>query len=260
MVWPAALTIAGSDSGGGAGVQADVKTFASLRVHGTTVLTCVTAQNPGRVAAVHRCPVPMIEKQLDAVFSAFSPRAVKTGMLCSSEIIRAVAKFLDGRKVALVIDPVMVSTSGRRLLERRALRVLREDLLPLASLITPNLPEAEILLGWRIRSIEAMREAGGEIRRRFGCPALVKGGHLRGLKVAVDIFCDGRQELLLSAPYIKGVRTHGTGCTYSAAITAWLAHGKPLAEAVALGKQYVTSAIAGSKRCAGHAVLNWGRR
>ncbi len=253
---PCALTIAGSDSGGGAGIQADLKTFAALGVHGTSALTCITAQNPRRVLGIQACSVPIIESQLEAVFSELRPNAVKTGMLYSAAIIRAVAAFLRRRRAVLVVDPVMVSTSGAVLLQPVAIRVLCAELLPLAGVITPNLHEAELLVGKKLRSVEHLRAAARALHGRLGCAALVKGGHLRGLKQAVDIFYDGKQELLLTAPFIRGVSTHGTGCTYSAAITACLARGEGLSGAVTRAKEFITQAIARSQVTAGHDVLN----
>lgn len=253
-----ALTIAGSDSGGGAGIQADLKTFAALGVHGTAVLTCVTAQNPRRVLRVEPCSSAMVRQQLDAVFEELWPAAVKTGMLYSSALIRVVAGYLRKQGVLLVVDPVMVSTSGSKLMQASAGLALAKDLLPLASLVTPNLAETEELLGQRPGSVQEMREAARALHHRFGCAALVKGGHLRGSRQAVDIFYDGKQELLLSAPFLRGLRTHGTGCTYSAAITAWLARGLPLSKAVIRSKEHITQAIAGSARIGRHQVLAWG--
>ncbi len=255
-----ALTIAGSDSGGGAGIQADLKTFAALGVHGTSAITCLTAQNPARVLAVHECPAPMVRRQLQAVFEELAPAAVKTGMLYSEPIIAAVANFFGGRKTLLVVDPVMIATSGARLLKPAAIRALCTKLLPLATLVTPNVPEAEALTGQRLQSAEDLRSAARELNRRFGCAALVKGGHLRGLNQAVDILYDGRQEFILSAPRIRGVSTHGTGCTYSAAVTAWLARGKPLAEAATRAKEYLTQAIARTRVVGTHDVLNFSWR
>jgi hydroxymethylpyrimidine/phosphomethylpyrimidine kinase len=256
---PIALTIAGSDSGGGAGIQADLKTFAALGVHGASAITCVTAQNPKRVLGIEECGVGVVRAQLKSVFDELPPAAVKTGMLYSPRIIRTVADFLRGcrRAPPLVVDPVMISTSGRRLLAGRAVGSLCAELLPLATLMTPNLQEAEMLLGKKLRSVEDMRAAAKSLQRHFGCSALVKGGHLRGLNEAVDIFYDGRQELLLRAPFIRGVRTHGTGCVYSAAITAYLALGRSLPQAVEQAKQYVTLAIAGSQRAGAHHVLHY---
>jgi len=247
---PAALTIAGSDSGGGAGIQADLKTFAALSVHGTSAITCLTAQNPRRVLAVESCSPEMLRQQIEAVFEELPPRAVKTGMLFSAENIKVVAGFFGSRvarrRVPLVVDPVMVATSGARLLLPSAEKILTEKLLPLATLIAPNLDEVEALLGRQPGSAEEMRAAARELHRRFGGAALIKGGHLRHSREAVDFFFDGRTELRLIAPFIRGVSTHGTGCTYSAAICAALALGHNLPRAVAIGKKFVTAAIAES--------------
>ena len=254
---PIALTIAGSDSGGGAGIQADLKTFASLGVHGTCAITCITAQNPEGVRGIQACRPEIVRQQMEAVFAELPPAAVKTGMLYSTEIIRAVAAFFkSGSRPALVVDPVMVATSGARLLKPSAIDLLKRELLPLATLVTPNLDEAEILVGEKLRSVEDLRAAARVLHGRFGCAALVKGGHLRGLKEAVDIFYDGKEELLLSAPFVRGVSTHGTGCTYSAAVAGWLARGCSLTQAVEQAKEYITQAIAGSRVAAGHSVLN----
>ena len=254
---PIALTIAGSDSGGGAGIQADLKTLASLGVHGTSAITCITAQNPRRVSGIQACRPDMVRRQMEAVFAELPPAAVKTGMLYSVEIIRVVSRFFQsGPRPALVVDPVMVSTSGARLLKRSAIALLTQELLPLAAVVTPNLDEAEILVGKKLRSVEDLREATREMRERFGCAALVKGGHLRGLREAVDLFYDGKHELLLSAPYVRGVSTHGTGCTYSAAIAGYLARGCSLLQAVQQAKEYITQAIAQSQFAAGHSLLN----
>jgi hydroxymethylpyrimidine/phosphomethylpyrimidine kinase len=250
-----ALTIAGSDSGGGAGIQADLKVFAALGVHGTSAITCITAQNPLRVLGIQPCSVPMVKRQLEAVFSEMAPAAVKTGMLYSEGIIEAVTEFLEHHEVQAVVDPVMVSTSGARLLKPAGIHTLCTRLLPRARLVMPNLDEAVLLIGQEVSSVEALRMAARTLHRRFGCAALVKGGHLRGLKEAVDIFYDGRQELLLSAPFIKGVSTHGTGCTYSAAVTGYLAKGATLPVAVRRAKEYITQAIARSRVSAGHSVL-----
>jgi len=259
--FPIALTIAGSDSGGGAGIQADLKTFAALGVHGTSTITCITAQNPRRVLGIQACRPEIVRQQLEAVFTELPPAAAKTGMLYSAEIIRVVSRFLRGSsRAALVVDPVMVSTSGARLLQPSAIELLKRELLPLATVLMPNLDEAEILVGKKLRSVEDLRAAARALHRGFGCAALVKGGHLRGLKEAVDIFYDGRQELLLSAPFIRGVSTHGTGCTYSAAVAGYLARGHSLSQAVQRAKQYISQAIAQSRSAAGHSVLASGGR
>jgi hydroxymethylpyrimidine/phosphomethylpyrimidine kinase len=281
---PVALTIAGSDSGGGAGIQADLKTFAALGVHGTSAIACLTAQNPKRVLAIEACSPRMLRLQIEAVFDELKPAAVKTGMLFTKENVRVVAEFFrllasrvgtpasgtartsrqietrraGGRRSKLpplIVDPLMVSTSGAKLLKPAAMAVLTEELLPLATLVTPNLSEAEILSGQKISSIEAMRSAAKTIQTRFGCAVLVKGGHLKNMREAADIFFDGKTELLLSAPFINGVRTHGTGCTYSAAICAALALGHDLPQAVQIGKKFVTTAISNSYKIGKHFAL-----
>jgi hydroxymethylpyrimidine/phosphomethylpyrimidine kinase len=254
---PIALTIAGSDSGGGAGIQADLKTFAAFGVHGTSVLTCITAQNPKSVLGIQACKPEIVRQQLEAVFTELRPAAVKTGMLYSTEIAREIIAFFRKNKLPpLVVDPVMISTSGMRLLKSSAVSLLKNELLPLATLVTPNLDEAELLLGRKLKNIQDLRSAAKELHEYFGCAALVKGGHLRGGKDAADIFYDGENELLLSAPFIRGVRTHGTGCTYAAAITANLALGHLLPVAVELAKKHITQAIARHQIAAGHAVLD----
>ncbi len=254
--FPTALTIAGSDSGGGAGIQADLETFAALRVHGTSVLTCVTAQNPRRVSGIEPCSASIVTRQLEAVFEELPPAAAKTGMLYSEQIIREVARFFGARRIPLVVDPVMIATSGATLLRPAAVKVLCSQLLPLATLITPNLDEAAALLRRPLTSVEDLRSAAKTLHARFGAALLVKGGHLRGLRQAVDIFYDGSQELLLSAPFIRRLKTHGTGCTYSAAITAALASGLSLPASVAAAKEFVTQAIEQSVRVGAHQVLN----
>ncbi|MCI0535581.1 MAG: bifunctional hydroxymethylpyrimidine kinase/phosphomethylpyrimidine kinase [Verrucomicrobiales bacterium] len=253
---PIALTIAGSDSGGGAGIQADLKTFAALAVHGTTALTCVTAQNPKRLSGIQACQPEIVRRQIEAVFSELTPAAVKTGMLFSAPIIRVVTEFFQGTKrPPLVVDPVMIATSGGRLLQSEAQRSL-DKLLGLATLITPNLDEAEALTGLAIRCEEDLRKAARRLHERFGCAALVKGGHLRGCREAIDIFYDGPTELLLAAPFIKNISTHGTGCTYSAAIAAFLALGVKLPASVRRAKQFISQAIGHGYLAAGHFVLN----
>lgn len=254
---PVALTIAGSDSGGGAGIQADLKVFASLGVHGTSAITCVTAQNPRHVLGIEACWTATVRRQIEAVFEEFSPAAVKTGMLYSTAIIRVLVDFFSSRRdVPLVVDPVMVSTSGVRLLKPSAIELVQTRLLPRATLVTPNLDEATVLAGRELKTVDDMRHAARQIHQRFGCAALVKGGHMKGFKEAVDIFFDGNNELLLSAPFVEGVRTHGTGCTYSAAITGYLSLGDELPKAVARAKEYISQAIAQSKAAGKHPVLN----
>lgn len=251
-----ALTIAGSDSGGGAGIQADLKTFAALGVHGTSVITCVTAQNPAKVLAIHPCPPAIILSQLQAVLDELPPAAAKTGMLFTAETVKCVSQFFNRRgRPPLVIDPVMIATSGARLLAPRAVKLLKEELLPLATLVTPNLPEAEGLLGERIRSIEDQRAAARQFQSRFGCAAMVKGGHWRGTRQAVDFYYDGTTELMLTAPYVPSLPIHGTGCVLSAAIVAWLARGRPLPDAVTRAKACISKSISDGKIAGKHFVL-----
>ncbi len=256
---PIALTIAGSDSGGGAGIQADLRTFAALGVHGTSAITCLTAQNPKGVSAIQAARPAMVRAQIEAVFAELRPAAVKTGMLFDTAIIREVVDFwgkLGDARPPLIVDPVMVATSGARLLKPAALRAMQAELLPLATLVTPNLDETEILVASKVKSVEDMRAAARTIHQHWHCAVLVKGGHLRGLREAVDIFYDGEAELMLSVPFVRGVSTHGTGCTYSAAIAAGCALGHPLPQAVRLAKESITRAIAGSVRVGRHSVLN----
>ncbi len=257
---PIALTIAGSDSGGGAGIQADLKTFAALGVHGTSAIACLTAQNPKQVLAIEPCSPQMLRQQIEAVFAELKPAAVKTGMLFSAENISLVAKFfklstLNSPSVPLIIDPLMISTSGACLLEPNAVKKLKAQLLPLATLITPNLAEAEILSDEKISSVEDMRGAARKIHAQFGGAVLVKGGHLENTRTATDIFFDGKTELLLSAPFVTGVRTHGTGCTYSASICAALALGHDLPRAVKIGKNFITAAISNTYKIGTHFAL-----
>ena len=238
----AALTIAGSDSGGGAGIQADLRTFAAHDVHGASAITAVTAQNSVEVRDWLAVPAEMVVKQIETVASDMPVAAAKTGMLANAEIVSAVAECLGRLALPfLVVDPVMVAKGGHRLLKPEAERAYLERLLPLATLVTPNIPEAEALLGEPIADIGAMRAAAARLRARGARAALVKGGHLEG--DAVDVFDDGTQVLELRAERIDTPHTHGTGCTLSAAIAARLALGAPLVEAVRGAKAYVTEAI-----------------
>ncbi len=252
---PSALTIAGSDSGGGAGIQADLKVFGSLHVHGTSAITCITAQNPRKVIAVQPVKPEILEAQIEAVWSELPPAAVKTGMLYSAPLIRVVASALSWAKVPLIVDPVMVATSGALLLKPNAVTVLKEKLLPLASLVTPNLSELEFLLDRRIRTPEQLRGAARDLHALYGCAVLAKGGHLPG-PTALDFYFDSKTELLLESPKISGISTHGTGCTLSAAVAAWCAIGRNLPDAAIAAKSFVTRAIAASYRCGSHSVLN----
>lgn len=239
-----ALTIAGSDSGGGAGIQADLKTFAFQRVHGTSVVTCVTAQNTCGVMRVDALPLEAIAAQLEAVVTDLAVGAVKTGMLLNDEIISLVAKKLVTFGLQpLVVDPVMVSRTGAKLIDDRAIVQLKHRLLPLASLLTPNRYEAQILAQQPINNLGDMKQAA-VIIHSLGCGSvLVKGGAMPEPYGGIDVFFDGDRLEVLETSYITTPHTHGTGCTLSAAITANLAKGSTLWDAVIQGKAYVTEAL-----------------
>jgi len=255
--FPVVLTIAGSDSGGGAGIQADLKTFAALGTHGTTAITCLTAQNPAGVRAIQAVRPVIVRQQVEAVFDGFNPAAIKTGMLFSRAIVREVIDLLRTHPdVPVVVDPVMVATSGAVLLQPSAIRLLQNELLPRATVMTPNVDEAAHLVGAPLRTLNDLQTAARALHRRHGCAVLVKGGHLRSEPEAVDVLFDGQHEWLLRAPFVRGVGTHGTGCTFSAAIAAHLAHGVGLLEAVRRAKQFVTAAIATSVRIGQYHALN----
>ena len=255
-----AMTIAGSDSGGGAGIQADLKTFAANGVYGTSVLTAITAQNTRAVTAVQEVSPEVVMAQMEAVFTDIGADAVKTGMLSSSEIIEAVAEGLRRFSSApLVVDPVMVAKSGDRLLREDAVKSLRETLLPLASVVTPNVPEAEALAEMRIESAEDARRAAARIWEQGPRAVVVKGGHLPG--AAVDRLYDGEGFREFASERVETENTHGTGCTFAAAIAAGLAKGLGLGEAVASAKEYVTGGLRHSYGVGGgHGPLNhfWG--
>lgn len=237
---PVALSIAGSDSGGGAGVQADLLTFAANGVFGTTAITCLTAQNPDGVSGVVAIEPHFVAEQARQVLRFFDVRAVKTGMLFNALIIAAVAELLRERRgIPVVVDPVMVATSGAVLLQPEAVAAVGEKLFPLAALVTPNLDEAAVLLGRRPGDEAEMRVAALELTQRFGVPFLLKGGHLGGDEL-VDVLAlpGGHTERWVGAR-IPGVDTHGSGCTLSSAIAAQLALGRPLVAAVAVGREYL---------------------
>jgi hydroxymethylpyrimidine/phosphomethylpyrimidine kinase len=246
---PVALTIAGSDSSAGAGIQADLKTISALGVYGLTAMTCIVAEIPGKVSRIEPVSARIVREQIEVLVKNFPIGAIKTGLLCSAEIISAVAKAIRGTgrisapRIPVVIDPVIVATSGDLLLELAAIETYEKELLPLASLITPNLTEAERLLGTEIKDRQAMRRAGKELERRFGTAILLKGGHLEGDAALDLLFVDGKV-VEFSAPFVRGVATHGTGCTYSAAISAGLASGLALEEAIRRAKKFVAEAIA----------------
>ncbi len=240
-----ALTIAGSDSGGGAGIQADLKTFSALGCYGMSVITALTAQNTQRVTAIHSVPPDFIVAQLEAVLTDIGTDAVKIGMLHSSEIIRVVAETLQGFRVKnIVIDPVMVAKSGDKLLQEEAIESLKTHLLPLATVITPNLPEAEVLIGQSIDSLDAMKKAVVQLAQLTQGYVLLKGGHLHTIE-STDILYHSQTDrlLTLTSERIDTPNSHGTGCTLSSAIAAGLAQGLPMEESVTEAKKYLTDAL-----------------
>ena len=237
-----AMTIAGSDSGGGAGIQADLKTFQALHVFGTSALTAITAQNTVGVQAVHEIPTDIIAAQIDAVVDDIGVDAAKTGMLSSAEIIATVAERVRHWRIErLVVDPVMVAKSGDRLLREEAVSALINELLPLALVVTPNLPEAEVLVGHALATDAQIRDAARQIVDFGVRGVVVKGGHREG--DAVDVFYDGQTFEEFVSERFSTPNTHGTGCTFSAAIAAELAKGAPLRAAVAVAKHFITEAI-----------------
>jgi hydroxymethylpyrimidine/phosphomethylpyrimidine kinase len=245
---PVVLTIAGSDSSCGAGAQADLKTFGALGCHGLTAITCIVAETPGRVRSIQAVRPEIVRDQLEVLLEAYPIAAIKTGMLFSTPIIRMVAGVLAALKECppLVIDPVMVASSGDPLLKSGAIAAYTKHLFPLATLLTPNLDELGILTGERLSSLAEMRAAGKRLTATSGASVLLKGGHLRG-RTATDLLLrPDWEEHEYSAPFIRGVETHGTGCTYSAAIAAGLAKGMALPAAVAEAKEFITRAIAGA--------------
>jgi len=237
------LTIAGSDPSGGAGIQADLKTFSALRVYGMAVIAAMTAQNTRGVSSIAEVAPNFVAQQLDAILTDIVPEATKTGMLLSEGVIRVVVEKANEYGIAnLIVDPVMISSSGSALMTRSAIEVLRRDLLPLASLVTPNLNEAGVLAGMTIRTVNEMEDAARHIHAMGARWVLVKGGHGQGIEVT-DVLFDGNHFSHLKAPRVETRHTHGTGCVLSAAITAYCALGKPMKEASVLGKQFVTDAI-----------------
>jgi len=236
------LTVAGSDSGGGAGIEADLKTFAALGVHGLVALTAVTAQNTVGVLGVCEIPPRMVRLQIDAVVRDIGVDVAKTGMLSSSAIVKEVASAARRHKLRLVVDPVMVSKSGASLLRSDAIESLISCLLPLAEVVTPNLDEAEALTGFKVRSLEACRRAGLGILDMGSKAVVIKGGHFKG--DAIDVLCQkGRSPIEFRGPRIDSATTHGTGCTFSSSLAAFLAMGVPLEEAVARAKNFVGNAV-----------------
>ena len=249
MTTPIALTIAGSDSSGGAGIQADLKTFSALGVYGASVITALTAQNTNGVTGIHQVPADFVTSQLDAVFGDLDVKAVKIGMVAQLSTIDAIAAGLTRwAPKHVVLDPVMVATSGDRLLAMDAVEALRTKLIPRASLITPNLPEAAALLDEPVAASEAAIESQGKRLLAMGCPAvLIKGGHGHGAQ-SIDYLVSGDGIIALAAPRIATKNTHGTGCSLSSAIAAGLAKGEGLETAVRNAKAWISAAIAAADR------------
>jgi len=245
---PVALTIAGSDSSAGAGIQADLKTFSALGVYGLTAITCVVAETPGKVSRIEPITAEIVHEQIAVLARNFPIAAAKTGLLCSGEIVEAVARGIDllrkiDNRIPLVVDPVTVATSGDMLLATEAMEIYERELFPIATLLTPNLDEAGKLIGEPIHDLEAMRKAGKQLQQKYAVSILLKGGHLTGDNAVDLLFIDDKISEF-SAPFVRGVATHGTGCTYSAAITAGLASGLRLEEAVGHAKEFVAGSIA----------------
>ena len=243
------LTIAGSDSGGNAGVQADLRAFHAYGLHGCTVFAALTAQNPFGVSAIYAVPADFVGAQLDAVLGTYDIRALKTGMLAEPEVIETVADRLARHpEIAKVVDPVMIATSGAKLISDAAVDVLKTRLLPLATVMTPNVPEAEVLSDRKIVCRADVRAVARQLAETYGCAVLVKGGHPVGdLKAAEDTLYDGKEYFAYEMPWIDNpISTHGTGCSLAAALVAELTRGRSLAEAVKGAKAYVHAAIKNS--------------
>lgn len=237
-----ALTIAGSDSGGGAGIQADIKTFSACGVYGASVITAVTAQNLEGVRAIQAVDPRVVEAQLQAVLEGYPVKAIKLGMLFNSDIIETVADVIQEHgRIPIVVDPVFAATSGSRLIKPKAVRVLAERIFPLAALITPNLPEAEFLCGRQLGSLADLHVAAELLYKKYRVPFLVKGGHLSAR--AVDLLLDSRGVRKYGADMVRSVNSHGSGCTLSAAIAAYLARGRTLRVAVAKAKAFITASL-----------------
>jgi len=240
---PVALSIAGSDCSAGAGIQADLKTFQHFHVHGLTAVTCVVSETSKIVAAIQTLPIEIIESQISLLLESFPIRAIKTGMLHSAEVIATVAEQVAKHpRIPLVVDPVMIASSGSSLLQADALDAFQQQLFPLAQLLTPNLPEAAALLGREIHDLEGMETAAMELASRYHCAILLKGGHLAG-DACVDVLADGGNLTHFTQPRIPLAETHGTGCTLSAAICAALSHGKSLPDAIDSAKTYLSHAL-----------------
>ena len=246
---PVALTVAGSDCSAGAGIQADLKTFTALGVYGLTAVTCIVAEVPGKVSWIEPVTARMVREQIEVLLKNFRVGAIKTGLLCSAEIVCAVAQAIQdsekntARPIPFVVDPVMIATSGDNLLEPEAVESYKNKLFPLATIITPNLDEAALLLETTIKDRKQMEDAAKALAKQYGTSILLKGGHLRGDN-AIDLLFHHGELTEFSLPFVRGVETHGTGCTYSAAITSGLASGFSLEQAIKRAKKFVTESIA----------------
>jgi hydroxymethylpyrimidine/phosphomethylpyrimidine kinase len=246
---PVALTVAGSDCSSGAGIQADLKTFTALGVYGLTAVTCIVAEVPRRVSRIEPVAAKMVREQVELLLNNFRVGAIKAGLLCSAEIVCAVAQAIQdskkkaARSIPFVVDPVMIATSGDNLLEPEAVESYKNKLFPLATLITPNLDEAALLLETTINDRKQMENATKALAKKYRASILLKGGHLRGDN-AIDLLFHHGKLTEFSAPFVRGVETHGTGCTYSAAITAGLASGFSLEQATKRAKKFITESIA----------------
>lgn len=262
MKYKRVLTIAGSDSGGGAGVQADIKAISACGAYAASAITAVTVQNTVGVKGVHPIPPEIIEGQIEAVMEDIGADAIKIGMLHSAEVVEVVCRAIDRYKPKwVVLDPVMVSTSGHRLIEQEAITLLIDELIPRASIITPNIPEAEMILGEMIENLEMMSEAVVALARKHRVNTLLKGGHMEGASLLTDLYCDAHDLSItkFSAPYINTVNTHGTGCTLSSALAAHLALGLDLIDAVGAAKSYLMEALAAGAQYSigsGHGPVN----
>ena len=241
---PVALTIAGSDSSAGAGLQADLKTFTALGVYGLTAVTCVVAETPGKVSRIAPVDAEIVREQIRVLAKNFPIAAIKTGLLCSAEIVEVVARaIVDLPRVPLVVDPVIIATSGEPLVKPDAINAYERYLFPLATLITPNLDEAAKFLEQKIRDRQSMENAARALAKKYSVSILLKGGHLASDQ-AVDLLFVGGKITEFAAPFVRGVATHGTGCTYSAAVTAGLALELTLEDAIGRAKKFITASIA----------------
>ena len=247
---PAVLTIAGSDSGGGAGIQTDLRTFNAFKVYGCSVITAITAQNPDAVRKVDVLPAENVEAQLEAVMELFPVQFAKTGMLANRSIVESTAKLVQKHQLRLVVDPVMVSTSGARLLEISAVDAILDQLLPAAEWVTPNLPEAELILQAKLHTSSDLAEAALSLYNKYQCNVVLKGGHLSKAATVSDVVCDQGKLFALSSPAVEvaGNTAHGTGCTLSAAIAANLALGKNWQHALIAAKAFVYGALCESRK------------